>query len=103
MHEPTSAAPAPVLAMTGDVDIASEQEWRRRGEELLAAHPAVADLTVDLSGVRFLDSRGMATLVHLHTAVLDRGGALTLRAVPPRVAKALSVAGLDQVFRIVTG
>jgi anti-sigma B factor antagonist len=90
----------PVLTMVGDVDIASEQEWRQRGEELLNAHPDHPDVTVDMSAVGFLDSRGMAVLVHLYTTALDRGGKLTLRAVPARVAKALGVAGLDQVFRI---
>ncbi len=53
-----------------------------------------------MAGVSFLDSRGMSVLVDLHSKALGRGGKLTLLAVPRRVAKALSVAGLDQVFQV---
>jgi|SRR6476469_6536489 len=92
----------PILTMTGDVDIANEQDWRRRGNELLDTHPDLTDLVIDMGGVSFLDSRGMAVLIHLHGKTAARGGKLTLLAVPPRVAKALSVAGLDQVFQVET-
>lgn len=101
MPDSSAEQPAtPALHMVGDIDIASEAEWRRRGDALLAEHPDLRDVTVDLSGVGFLDSRGMAVLVHLHSSALDRGGKLSLRAVPPRIARALSVAGLDQVFAL---
>lgn len=94
------AEQGPVLTMAGDVDIASETTWRERADELLDGHPDLRDVVVDMAQVTFLDSRGMAVLVHLHSAALGRGGKLTLRAVPPRILKALTVAGLDQVFQV---
>ena len=60
----------PVLSMVGDIDIASEQDWRRRGSEWLDAHPDLVDVVVDMAGVSFLDSRGMSVLVDLHTKAL---------------------------------
>jgi anti-anti-sigma factor len=98
--EPARDDEQPILTMTGDIDIASEQEWRRRGGELLDAHPDMADIVIDMAGVSFLDSRGMAVLIHLHGKASARGGKLTLLAVPLRVAKALNVAGLDQLFSV---
>ncbi len=98
--ESTGSGDRPILSMSGDVDIASEHDWRRRGSEWLDAHPDLVDVTLDMTHVSFLDSRGMSVLVDLHTKALARGGKLTLLAVPPRVAKALNVAGLDQVFQI---
>src|SRR4051812_46971060 len=98
----SAAAREPILTMTGDVDIATEEHWRRRGDDLLAAHPELRDVVVDMAGVQFLDSRGMAVLIHLHGAARERGGKLTLRAVSPRIARALNVAGLDQVFVVET-
>lgn len=95
-----AGAEQPVLMMVGDVDLATEPEWRRRGQELLEAYPDMADVLVDLSQVSFLDSRGMAVLVDLHATALQRGGKLTLLGVPNRVLKALHVAGLDQVFQV---
>jgi anti-sigma B factor antagonist len=100
MPESTVEGPPPVLIMVGDIDIATEPEWRRRGTELLAANPAMRDVLVDMARVGFLDSRGMAVLVDLHASALSRGGKLTLQSVPPRVLKALTVAGLDQIFQI---
>lgn len=90
----------PVLKMLGDVDLSTEDQWRRRGDDLLAANPDMRDVTIDMGEVGFLDSRGMAVLVHLHAGALDRGGMLTLRAVPRRIVKALNIAGLDQVFHV---
>ncbi len=98
--DPAGSGDQPVLTMVGDIDIASEQDWRRRGSEFFDAHPDLVDVVVDMAGVSFLDSRGMSVLVDLHTKALDRGGKLTLLAVPRRVAKALNVAGLDQVFQV---
>ena len=100
MAESASGGATPVLAMVGDIDIAAEEDWRRQGAEFLDQHPATRDFVVDMAGVSFLDSRGMAVLIDLHAAALNRGGKLTLRAVPLRVFKALSVAGLDQVFQL---
>lgn len=92
----------PELRLCGDVDLASEQMWRDRGEALLA-DPAVAEVVVDMGDVSFLDSRGMAMLVHLYTQLVQRGGALVLTRVPDRVAKALVVAGLDELFELPPG
>jgi len=100
MAESASGGGTPVLAMVGDIDIAAEEDWRRQGAEFLDQHPAMRDVVVDMAGVSFLDSRGMAVLIDLHAAALKRGGKLTVRAVPPRVFKALGVAGLDQVFQV---
>jgi len=92
-----------ILRLHGDIDIASEDAWRAEGDALLAADPALTELVVDMSEVAFLDSRGMAMLVHLYTQLVGRGGTLVLTAVPRRVARALTVAGLDQMFHLQVG
>ena len=100
MAESANGGEQPVLTMSGDIDIASEPFWRQQGEQLLQAHPQMRNITLDMAAVTFLDSRGMAVLVDLHTEALRRGGKLSLLAVPRRVVKALGIAGLDQVFQI---
>jgi anti-sigma B factor antagonist len=91
------------LRLIGDIDLASETMWRARGDAVLAQSPAARTLTLDMSEVSFLDSRGMAMLVHLYSRVLEREGSLVLTGVPRRVGKALSVAGLDQLFELHAG
>ena len=100
MVESAYSGDTPILAMDGDIDIATEEGWRRRGADFLEQHPTMRDVVVNMSGVGFIDSRGMAVLIDLHTNALKRGGKLTVLAVPRRVFKALNVAGLDQVFQV---
>lgn len=100
MSEPPADGAQPILTMTGDVDLATEAEWRARATELLESYPDLRDVVVDMREVAFLDSRGMAVLVELHGKALARGGKLTLRSVPSRAYKAIAVAGLDQVFQV---
>jgi anti-sigma B factor antagonist len=103
MADPAAGDDRPVHTMVGDIDIATEEEWRRRGSEFLAEYPEVRDVVIDMARVDFLDSRGMAVLLDLHKQALTRGGALTLRAVPKRIARALNATGLDQVFHVDAG
>ena len=42
-----SSSPDPVLVMSGDIDVVSEHTWRRAGEQFLADHPDLQDLTED--------------------------------------------------------
>lgn len=100
MPESAADGAAPVLRMTGDIDLASEAHWRERADELLDAHPDLREVVVDMGGVSFLDSRGMAVLVDLHAKALARGGKLTVHSVPARAYKTIALAGLDQVFHV---
>lgn len=89
-----------VLRLQGEIDIASEDAWRERGERALADQPNLSELIVDMSEVTFLDSRGLALLVHLYRLLSERDGRLIVAAVPRRVGKALRLAGLDQLFEV---
>lgn len=55
-------APRPVLAVEGDLDIATAPLLRETLLRVLDAD-CVPDLLVDLSGIRFVDSSGLAVLL----------------------------------------
>ena len=55
---------------------------------------------LDLSGVSFLDSSGIGTLVELRNVATDTGGGLTLRHPSERTARLLQITALDTVFTI---
>lgn len=88
-----------VLRLEGDIDLASESVWRERGEQVLARVDELSELVLDMSQVSFIDSRGLALLVHFYRVMLRRGGRLVLSNVPRRVDKALQLAGLQQLLR----
>jgi anti-anti-sigma factor len=61
---------AEVLRIDGDFDAAAARELRPR-IETLALTPG--DVTIDMSGVEFVDSSGVGALVFLHKRLLEGG------------------------------
>ena len=57
-------------------------------------------VTVDLAAVTFMDSQGLATLVHARQEAESRGGALRLEAVPPHVLALLRRTRMDMAFTV---
>ncbi|SBW06960.1 Stage II sporulation protein (fragment) [uncultured Eubacteriales bacterium] len=86
------------LSVTGEVDhhAAGEimAELERQMEERLPRK-----LTLDLGGVTFMDSSGIAVVLRAHRRVGELGGSLTVRDVPVQAAKVLRAAGLERMVR----
>lgn len=86
-----------VFILEGDIDIASSMTLR---EELLQAAPDGSEhVVVDLSGVGFMDSSGLAALVGIWKAVRDHG---SFRIAGPNatVTRVLTITGMEDVFDI---
>ena len=56
-------------------------------------------LTLDLSGVTFMDSSGIAVLLRAHRRVGLLGGTMTVQHVPDQAGKVLRAAGLDRLMK----
>lgn len=95
----TDDAAAVVIAVAGDLDIATADQLFREAHEVLRGS-APAQLVLDLSGVSFLDSSGIGTLVELRNVATDTGGTLTLRRPSERTRRLLEITALDSVFTI---
>jgi anti-sigma B factor antagonist len=87
------------LSVTGEVDLAVADDLRKAG--IAALTPLSGTLRIDLSGVTFIDSTGLAALVAInnaagdtHTVILDRPSS--------RVHRVLTVSGLDLVLQVDT-
>jgi anti-sigma B factor antagonist len=89
---------APIVAVTGEVDVYSAPKLKESLTGLLesGAHTVV----VDLSGVAFLDSTGLGALVEARAATSEAGGALLLVCGQERILKLFTITGLDGVFAI---
>ncbi|WP_167479511.1 MULTISPECIES: STAS domain-containing protein [Nocardia] len=88
---------ATVLAVAGEVDLATAPALESAIEGILSGKPAA--LIIDLSAVSFLASAGMAALVAAH----KRAGAATVMAVVaegPATSRQLKMTSLDQVFAL---
>ncbi len=87
-----------VLSVDGEVDTLTASAFTGALEELTAAAEPV--LVVDLTGVTFLASSGLAALIQAARRAEER--ALTLRLVAPTraVRRPLEITGTDRLFEI---
>jgi anti-sigma B factor antagonist len=84
-----------VLGVAGEIDIASADEFRDR---LLACLERYDSVEVDLGGVTFIDSSGLAGLVRLRTEAEIVGKAVALVNVSSSTARILELTGLQGLF-----
>jgi anti-sigma B factor antagonist len=85
--------PRTLVVVEGEIDMASAPQLERA---LVAVDEG--DIVVDLAGVAFLDSAGIATLVRAQRAVAARGNQLTTTGEQSLVRHALEVTGLFDVL-----
>lgn len=86
----------PVVTVVGDLDLQTVGPLRAELDRL--AGPAPRRLTIDVAGVRFVDSTGLATIVHAWRDCRDAGTVLRLRSVPRQLASILDVTGVAELL-----
>lgn len=87
-------------AVRGDVDLAgADRLWGAVSPLVLPGR----DVVVDCSGIGFMDSSGLRTLLDLGRRAGQAGGGMVLAAVPAPVARVLDLAGVAGAFTIREG
>ena len=87
-----------IVAAVGEVDAFTAPSLRSMLDVQLEQVPA--ELVLDLSGIRFLGSAGLAVLFETQKAARDRGVALRLIATNRAVRRPLEVTGLIDLFTV---
>jgi anti-sigma B factor antagonist len=85
------------VCIDGDLDLYTAHEL---DEELAAIPVGVRHVLVDLTGLSFMDSSGMATLLTAARRLAKRCGTMTLVVGDRSVLRVLEVTGLDRYFEI---
>jgi anti-anti-sigma factor len=80
-----------IVALTGELDIASAPELDRQLRELERSRPG--HLVLDLSGLDFMDSSGIALLIRAQRAANTAGHELSLRPGPAQVQRLFELTG----------
>jgi anti-sigma B factor antagonist len=96
-----SLNPENVLPLEGEIDLHVSPGLERSLTSIIKKHPD--QVVVDLSGVTFIDSSGMAVLIRAMQSVKEYGGKLTLSGVNDNLRPIFEIARLDQVFVIEPG
>lgn len=84
-----------VVGLFGELDLSSVRLFR---VELAAAEAEDGPLAIDLSGVNFIDSSGLAELLYASQRADAAGREIVFRGAAGRVERALELSGLDRVL-----
>ena len=87
-----------VLVVRGELDISNTQQLSVAVERALADRPA--ELVLDLAGVSFCDSRGLAALIRAHQDAADVGATLVVAHLQDHVARLFAITGMYDVLRV---
>lgn len=96
-HQVSERDNAVIVALEGEVDLATSPEARR---VLLDAVDRKQPVMVDMSGVTYIDSSGVASLVESLQKARRTGVDLALVSVSDSALRVLRLARLDRVFSI---
>lgn len=86
------------LPLEGEIDLHRSPRVERSLASMIKKKPD--HLVVDLSGVTFIDSSGVAVLIRALQNIQEYGGKLSLRGMNDKVRPIFEIARLDQVFVI---
>jgi anti-sigma B factor antagonist len=88
-----------LLAVTGEIDMATAEALFRQATALI--DDGARQLVLDLGGVTFCDSLGLAALVRVYRHGTAAGCVLRLTNPHDHVAHVLHISGLDQILEVV--
>ena len=90
--------PLNILPLEGEIDLHVSPRLKCSLASMIRKRPE--RLVVDLSGVTFIDSSGLAVLIHALQDVKEYGGELTLAGLNDNIRSIFETARLDQFFLI---
>ncbi|KUP96343.1 STAS domain-containing protein [Thermobifida cellulosilytica] len=85
---------AAVIVLGGEIDIATEHDFRDAVAAALEKHPG-GRVVLDCSGLFFIDSSGLRVLVQSYRAAQERHCQLFIAGPSERIAKLLRVTAID--------
>lgn len=90
-----------IIRLQGELDMSTAPALGRNLTEALDAMPHA--ISLDLSGLTFLDSTGIRVLMSSHRRAARQGCAFILRSPQPSVLRVLKLTGINQLLVIDSG
>ena len=88
-----------LVSVRGELDTYTAPRLRERLDAVIEQNGHSA-LRLELSGMSFVDSSGLAVFVDALKKMRQRGGTLSLHSPTPATSKVLEISGLDRIFEI---
>ncbi|MBR8740550.1 STAS domain-containing protein [Nocardiopsis sp. MG754419] len=83
-----------VLALDGEIDMATEARFQDAVTEALTTQP-FGRVVLDCTELRFIDSSGLRVLIRAHKFAKEQRALLVIASAPPRVLQTLRITSLD--------
>jgi anti-sigma B factor antagonist len=90
-----------VIAVVGELDLATAPELASALEAFVEDGPP--ELVLDLSGLSFMDSSGLAEFTKIQRRLRGQGRSLSLTAPQPNILKVFEISGLMEALNVVVG
>lgn len=85
------------VSLAGELDHHAARIAIDQTEDLLALYPS-EKMVLNLSGLTFMDSSGLAVVLHLHRTTARCKRDFVVRGTPPQAMRVFEAAGLPQVM-----
>lgn len=95
----TSRDSALTIALSGEIDHHGAREMMAQLDQAIAER-LPARLVLDLSGVTFMDSSGIAVLLRSRRQLEHTGGELRVTGIPAQARRVLDAAGVSRLVTI---
>jgi anti-anti-sigma factor len=93
----------PIIAIGGALDLSTAPPIRRMLSSVInEIGPDHPSLVLDLRRLEFMDTSGLALLIHARRSARERGGSVVLVGVVPRVRRVLAKTNLLGLFTVCT-
>lgn len=99
LTEEATADGSATVAVSGELDLSTASEMRDHLYALLAR--GTTQLTVDVTGLTFIDSTGLGVIVAVLKRAREAGGNLTLKGPNRSARKVLDISGLSRIIDVV--
>jgi anti-sigma B factor antagonist len=86
------------VVVTGEIDLATSTRLNRDLDSVLDRVPLPVLLRIDLAGVGFMDTTGVAILLKARRRALELGCQFTVIALSPALARLFEITGLSSLL-----
>ncbi|MFI6582418.1 STAS domain-containing protein [Embleya sp. NPDC050493] len=98
VHTTMEADLGGTVSVRGDMDMTAAPVFRQAVDRLV--DEGARSLRIDLSGVPFIDSSGLGSLVYGYRRLRDRDGDVVVCGVRPQPARVLRITHLDRILSV---
>jgi anti-sigma B factor antagonist len=90
---------AVAFIITGEIDLVNSTRLKRALDDELDRLPPPAEIRADLSAVDFMDTTGVAVLLHARSRALARGSRFVVTSASPFLDRLFEITGIAPLIR----